>query len=115
MRDGVWDRISRSVINTRDNNNVLRIHGAYLGHQTGFHPEALGSRRPRCIATNATIGAISGSHGHVYAVPGIAGEPGPGFPGTAGRYLSGGPKQGKAGRPKGRINATLGLPSPSVA
>ena len=81
MRDGVWDRISRSVINTRDNNNVLRIHGAYLGHQTGFHPEALGSRRPRCIATNATIGASAARTATSTPSPASRASPGLGFPG----------------------------------
>jgi hypothetical protein len=41
--------------------------------------EALGSRKAALHRDECEDWRISGSHGHVYAVPGIAGEPKPGF------------------------------------
>jgi hypothetical protein len=41
--------------------------------------EALGSRKAALHRDECDDWRISGSHGHVYTVPGIAGEPKPGF------------------------------------
>ena len=49
MRDGVWDRVSRSARKTNHNNSTSRLFGASKGHLTAFR-SGLGFRSIRSQA-----------------------------------------------------------------
>ena len=51
MRDGVWDRVSRSVRKTNHNNSISRLFGASHRHLTTFR-SGLGLRSIRSQRSN---------------------------------------------------------------